>query len=231
MMVSVFIAVSRGKGGPSESEVSTTPVVVETAQRGTLVERVHLTGDIKGQNQADIYPDVPGRLNRVYVREGQYVSQGQVVADIDRNVVGMVYRPATVTAPISGVIGKIYVDVGMTIAPNVPMMLIADTRVVEGILAVPEKFVPYFQVGQTAEVRLQSYPDEVFSGTISNKGSMIDPATRTLQVRIRLSNPGGKILPGNYADFSVQIREARDQVKVPFDAVIDTIERQFVLLR
>ena len=57
---------------------------------------------------------------------------------------------------------------------------------------------------------------------------MIDTRTRTLEVRLSLPNTDGKLIPGNYGDFSVRVREYPDQIKVPFDAIIDTLDRKEV---
>jgi len=44
------------------------------------------------------------------------------------------------------------------------------------------------RVGQTAEIKLNAYPDKVLKGTISNIGSILDPNIRTAKVRIELAN-------------------------------------------
>lgn len=224
-----FIAFSRAKKstGP-DTGPQTVPVVIEDVTNTAVVQRLIINGEIKGLNQADVYPDVPGKILELYVTEGQYVGAGQIVATIDRNQVGMIFMPATVRAPISGIIGKIYVEKGRTIAPSVPVMLIADTRVVEGVLNVPEKDIGLYKIGQEAEIRTESHPGMVFKGYVSRITSLIDPLTRTLEVRLTLVNTDNKLIPGNYADFSIKVREIPDQVVVPFDAVIDMIERKEV---
>ena len=224
-----FIAFSRAKKstGP-DTGPQTVPVVIENVTNMTVAQRLIINGEIKGLNQADVYPDVPGKIMELYVTEGQYVGAGQIVATIDRNQVGMIFMPATVRAPISGIVGKIYVEKGRTIAPSVPVMLIADTRVVEGVLNVPEKDIGLYKIGQEAEIRTESHPGIVFKGYVSRITSLIDPLTRTLEVRLTLVNTDNKLLPGNYADFSIKVREIADQVVVPFDAVIDMIERKEV---
>lgn len=206
------------------------PVVIETATNMTVVQRLTINGEIKGLNQADVYPDVPGKILELYVTEGQYVGAGQIVATIDRNQVGMIFMPATVRAPISGIVGKIYVEKGRTIAPSVPVMLIADTRLVEGVLNVPEKDVGLYKIGQEAQIYTESHPNTVFKGYVSRIASLIDPLTRTLEVRLTLVNTDNKLLPGNYADFSITVKEMPNQVVAPFDAVIDMVERKEVFV-
>ncbi|MCK5505370.1 MAG: efflux RND transporter periplasmic adaptor subunit, partial [Thermodesulfovibrionia bacterium] len=206
------------------------PVMASFVTNSLIEHRVEINGEIKGQNQVDIYPDVPGKVLNLYVREGQFVGRGQIVATIDRSQVGMIYRPATVTSPISGVIGKIYVEQGMTIANSTPLMLIADTRIVEGVLNVTEKQLGYFKIGQKTEIKVESYPDIKFRGYVSKISSMLDPTSRTLEIRVRLFNIGNRLLPGNYADFSVIVNKFRNQIIVPIDSIIDSIERTEVFV-
>jgi len=200
------------------------PVVVSSAYKGSIEHKIRLNGEIKGQNQADIYPDVPGKMQKLLVREGERVFRNQIVATVDRSQVGMLYMPASVRSPISGVIGKIYVDRGQTVSIQTPIMMVADTRFVEGVLHIPEKYVPLFRIGQKAAIQTESYPGKVFSGQVYKVASLIDPSTRTLQVRLRLLNMRGRLIPGNYADFTISVRRYPDQVLAPFDAIIDTLE-------
>ena len=46
------------------------------------------------------------------------------------------------------------------------------------------------RVGETADVRLNAYPDRVLTGRISNIGPVLDPNIRTAKVRIEVRNPG-----------------------------------------
>lgn len=199
------------------------PVVATAVSSQTIVERIQLNGEIKGQKQVDIYPDVPGKVYRILVKEGNYIRRGQTVASIDRSIVGMHYVPAPVTAPISGVVGKIYVDRGKTVSPAVPLMMVADMRLLEGVLNVQERLIGKIRIGQKVNITVDSYPDKPFTGVISRKGSFIDPTNRTLQIKVRFFNTGGKLVPGNYANYSVQIRTMKNQLVIPFDAVLNSL--------
>jgi len=199
------------------------PVVAKVVSSQTIVERLALNGEIKGQKQVDIYPDVPGKVYRIFVKEGNYVRRGQTVASIDRSIVGMHFVPAPVTSPISGVVGKIYVDRGKTVSPAVPLMMVADMRLLEGVLNVQERLIGKIKIGQKVDITVDSYPDKTFRGVISSKGSFIDPTNRTLQIKVRFLNTGGKLVPGNYANYSVQIRSMKNQLVIPFDAVLNSL--------
>jgi multidrug efflux pump subunit AcrA (membrane-fusion protein) len=230
LLVVTIVAVSGGKKENGQDDVRVVPVVVETVTSGHMAHRLFANGEIKGRSQADIFPDVPGKVMSILVREGQHVGAGQVVATIDRSQVGMVFMPATVTTPISGVVGRIYVELGRTVSPAVPIMFVADTRMLEGVLHIPEKDIGLYRLGQEAEIRTVSHPDTVFRGQVSRINSVIDSFSRTLEVRLSLVNTGNRLLPGNFANFAITVRELPDQVMVPFDAVIDTLDSKQVFV-
>ena len=53
-----------------------------------------------------------------------------------------------------------------------------------------ENDLPNVRLGDSADIRLNAYPDQVFKGTISNIGAILDPNLRTAKVRIEVRNPG-----------------------------------------
>jgi len=73
--------------------------------------------------------------------------------------------------------------------------------------------------GQSVEVRVNGYPNEVRAGTIDNISDAVDPTTLTLKVRVVLANPGHKFKPQMYATISVASLK-RQAIVVPSTAVI-----------
>ena len=86
--------------------------------------------------------------------------------------------------------------------------------------------------GAKATVTLSAYPGEKFSGTITYVYPTLKAETRTVPVRIELSNPGGKLKPGMYAEVALGAAAGRAAaVTVPLSAVIDSGTRQVVLVQ
>ena len=98
-----------------------------------------------------------------------------------------------VYAPISGVIVTQNVTnasaAGVTFAGSSTTFTIADLSVVWIICDVYENDIPRLQVGQTAQIRINAFPDSVLTGRISDIGPVLDPSIRTAKVRIEVSNP------------------------------------------
>src|SRR5581483_8678935 len=64
---------------------------------------------------------------------------------------------------------------------------------------VPEKDIPFIQRDQPAEVRLIAYPGETFEGRITYVADVLDPATRTLRLRVTVPNPEKRLRPEMFA--------------------------------
>ena len=84
---------------------------------------------------------------------------------------------------------------------------------------------------QPVEVHVPAYPDEVFQGTVSYVGDVLDTATRTMQVRLILANPTGRLKPEMFATIRVSSEPAPDVLVVPEAAVQHDRNRSFVFVQ
>ena len=109
---------------------------------------------------------------------------------------------------------------------------IADLSSVWLLAEVFEQELGLVRQGQAVKIRLDAYPDKVFTGTVTFIYPTVTPETRTAKVRIELPNPGGLLKPAMYA--SVEMASTRSDgqaLAVPDSAVLDTGARQLVLVQ
>lgn len=135
-----------------------------------------------------------------------------------------------VRAPASGVIVEqnVTVSAGVKSLDNSPnLFTIADLSSVWVLCDVYENDLASVNVGETAELRLNAYPERVLTGRISNIGPILDPSIRTAKVRIEVHNPGFmKIGMFVSATFHGQKKETR--AAVPASAVLHLHDRDWV---
>jgi cobalt-zinc-cadmium efflux system membrane fusion protein len=97
-----------------------------------------------------------------------------------------------IRAPISGVITEQQVTNAAGVqglaSPN--PLTISDLSNVWILCDVYENDLINVYIGNSAEIRLNAYPDKTFTGRINNVGPILDPSLRTAKVRIELKNPG-----------------------------------------
>ena len=98
-----------------------------------------------------------------------------------------------VYAPVSGtIVEQNVVNASSVHTPdNQPnLFTIADLSHVWVLCDVYENDLPAVRLGETADIKLNAYPDQIFHGRITNIGKVLDPNLRSAKVRIELANPG-----------------------------------------
>ena len=122
------------------------------------------------------------------------------------------------TSPVSGVVTARNYDPGdMTGA--LPILTVAQVQPIKIVINVSESEYTLVHTGMTADITLDPFGDEAFTGTISKIMPTVDPATRTFGVEITLPNPGNRVLPGMFGRVKLSLGEA-NHVVVPDRAVV-----------
>ncbi|HLY41802.1 MAG TPA: efflux RND transporter periplasmic adaptor subunit [Terracidiphilus sp.] len=131
-------------------------------------------------------------------------------------------------APVSGII----TDQEVTNAAGVQSLgtnpfTISDLSYVWVVCDVYENDIPNVKVGETAEVRLNAFPDMVVKGTVSNILPILDPSIRTAKVRIEVRNPGMMRL-GMFANATFASLKKETHTTVPSSAILRLHDRDWV---
>jgi membrane fusion protein, heavy metal efflux system len=133
-----------------------------------------------------------------------------------------------IRAPVSGVITEQQVTnaAGVQSLGTTPFT-ISDLTYVWILCDVYENDLSNVHLGEKADIRLNAYPSEVFTGIIGNVGPVLDPNIRTAKVRIEVRNPG-LMRVGMFvtATFHGQKRETR--AAVPATAVLHLHDRDWI---
>jgi cobalt-zinc-cadmium efflux system membrane fusion protein len=149
------------------------------------------------------------------------------VSAVERGVVDHGISAETlVTAPIAGIVTQKSVGVGENLASvannggATPAYSISDLSTVWLVGNLREADAPHARLGQSARVRVNAFPDRVFTAKLNYVGAAVDPGTRRVTVRAEIPNPGGELLPEMFATFSLITGAATTAVGVPAQAVI-----------
>lgn len=126
------------------------------------------------------------------------------------------------TAPREGVILGVAAAPGefsQALAAPAPVCTIADIRTVWALGGLYEKDLAATKSGVPARVTLSAYPNRQWTGRVSAVGDAVDPATRTLQIRVLLENPDGSLKPGLFGTIRL-LRSTAQGILLPAAAVI-----------
>jgi membrane fusion protein, heavy metal efflux system len=225
----------------------------DQVKKGQLLLRVQ-SNDVSGAYQNYIKAENDERLARVQLERAQLLydkgavaksalEQAQTAEDdakatltaateqlhllgIDKNHPSGI---VDVVAPISGII----TDQQVTNAAGVQGLsgpnpfTISDLSFVWIICDVYENDLDAVHVGETADIRLNAYPDKVFKGRIDNILPVLDPNLRTAKVRIEVANPGLMRI-GMFVTATFYGRQPQNYAAVPSSAILHLHDRDWV---
>lgn len=134
------------------------------------------------------------------------------------------------TAPRGGIVLERNVTEGQRVAPGEVLFRIADHTVVWALVDVAERDLASVAQGQAVQLRVRSFPDRSFGGKVALVYPHLNPATRTVRVRIELPNSGLVLRPDMYAEAIIDTNDGEPVIAVPESAVIDSGDRQVVLV-
>ena len=152
----------------------------------------------------------------------------QLLAEIERTR----EVPLTFTLPAardSLVLERNVVD-GQRVMPGDAMFRLADESVVWALVDVAERDLAAVKQGQPVQVRVRGFPERTFPGKVALVYPYLNPATRTVRARIELPNPDLVLKPDMYAEAEIETGSKEAVVTVPDSAVIDSGDRQVVLV-
>jgi len=217
-----------GPGGPGAAQTTVFAVNTTTAVKGQIQDYIALSGDIIAGSTVDVYSDAAGKIAEVYVVMGQRVNKGDRIAAVDPSRPGMEFRWGVATAPISGTVVTLPAQVGMTISQAVPLARISGGGALEIRLFVAERFISKMELNLPCEITLDAWPGDIFRGSISEIAPTVDPASRTMEVRVNVNNAGSKLKAGMFAKVKLITEHKDNIVKIPAAAMISRFGEQYV---
>ena len=112
----------------------------------------------------------------------------------------------TITAPFAGVIAAKSVDIGTYVLPGQPVLKIANVAQVNAKVSVPEAEISHLHVGDKVKLTVAALGVAVFYGAISEKGIDANPISHTYDVKVGITNPQGRLLPGMVCNAHIEGR-------------------------
>jgi Cu(I)/Ag(I) efflux system membrane fusion protein len=109
-------------------------------------------------------------------------------------------RNMAVTAKYGGTVVEQMVNEGAYVKAGEPIYRIADLDTIWAQLDAYEDDLAKVRVGQEVSLVISSFPDETFMGEVAFVDPIVDPRTRTAQIRVEIPNDKGRLSPGMFAD-------------------------------
>jgi len=149
--------------------------------------------------------------DRVTAEHKQAVARvGEIRATIERK---------QIRAPFAGVLGIRQVNLGQYLKAGDPVVALQSLDPIYVNFAVPQQRVGEMRVGGEVSVSVEGQPGNDRVGRITAIDSVVDPATRNLQVQATLGNREGRLHAGMFVEAHVLIGETGQVLALPASAI------------
>src|SRR5580704_220050 len=135
---------------------------------------------------------------------------------------------AKITAPFAGVITQRFANFGALVQAGtssstqaMPIVRLSEDDLFRLVIPVPETYVRYIHIGDPVSVKVSSL-DRTFQGQVKRFSVDVREDTRTMHTEVDVPNPQRVLLPGFYADATIQLEHKQDALAVPLQAVDHT---------
>jgi len=125
----------------------------------------------------------------------------------------------TIRAPFSGILGIRKASLGEYLAAGGAIVPLQSLNPIYVNFGVPQQDASRIKIGSTVRITNESMAGSVFSGRVTAIDSVVDQATRNVQVQATLSNPAGKLRPGMFAQVELGVGANRDVIALPASAI------------
>ena len=138
---------------------------------------------------------------------------------------------ARITSPFSGFITKRYLDPGALVtASTTSLFMLMDLEAMKVIVNVLERDIPRIKEGKQAQVTVDAYPGQEFTGIVRRSAEAVDLATRTMGVEVDIPNRNRLLKPGMFARVTLVVDEHRNAITVPTQSVLSDDQGSFVFV-
>lgn len=198
LFAAAALAGCKGKNGAGDVQQDNRVLTkTETAESATVQLTEEFTSEIEPFRENDITPAASGvHIDRILVEVGDPVHEGQLIVTLDpTQYTQQLVQLKTVEDDYNRLL-PVYEAGGISAQPILHIMQIDPLKVIANI---SEQYFPNVKVGMPVELKVDIFPDQTFTGTVSLIYPALDPTTRTFKVEVKVPNARRTLRPGMYA--------------------------------
>jgi RND family efflux transporter MFP subunit len=150
-------------------------------------------------------------------REVARAELGAARAELRR--IAILLEETTVKAPIQGLVGIRFVEVGEKADQDTLLLTLFNTDTLYAQVDVAEADLRKLQVGQTADLAFEGETGLPTEGTVELISPYIDPKARTARIRVQIDNGEGTLIPGMFARMRIFTGDPQEQVTAAVRAI------------
>lgn len=136
-------------------------------------------------------------------------------------------RYSKITAPADGIILRKMAETNELVGPGNPVFIFGSREKAQVVkVNITDKDIIHVQIGDSARVAFDAYPDHYFQGIVREVASMADAYTNTYEVEIEVTPEGKRLLSGFIGAVDILTETREDVFRLTVDALLSANERQ-----
>ena len=251
------------------------PVSLSTVATEVRTDVIATAGTIASLGEARLSFKIGGVIDKIFVKEGQQVQAGQVLAalnlteieaqvsqarlsyekserDLERvrnmlrdtaatleqfqnastgfdlsrqnlDIARFNREFARISSPVDGTVIRKIMNEGEMTAPGSPVLVVISSRKSDWVarVGVSDRDWARLKPGDKAEVQLDAYPGESFSGNVTFLSQVADPVTHLYEVEIKLTGNVPRMAAGLFAKVAISPSQSRSYKVIPVEALLE----------
>lgn len=196
------------------------PVEVSIVKQTEWIEDVSTYGSVKKPDIVEIFPKVPGTLVRLLAIEGQKVKNDEVIAIVERDEVGLSFKPVEVKSTVAGKVETLYLKEGARVSDMNPILSISKQEDLKLIVELFETDLAKVRDGQKVIITLDALPNREFTGKVNLIKSNLNSQSGKGEMEITFDKSFSEIMPGMFGRARIIINR-----KTALTIVSDAVKR------
>lgn len=225
---------------------SSTEVSLYEIRQENIEESVNCAGRVESADSKNVYVEIPCIAQRVNVKAGDKVNEGDVLFTIDTEATKQAFASSgvassiissqtlkkTVTAPASGIVSSLNVASGEAIGTDNPCAVISSSDTLQVKVSIQEDDIKKIKIGQKATVSGTAFTKTGYPGKVT----YISPSARqqysgtisetVIDVIVTFTDKDDSIKPGLSAKSKIDIGETPECLIVPYEYVLEDDDNQ-----
>jgi membrane fusion protein, multidrug efflux system len=192
------------------------------AELDTRQERAQLAAIEAQRELARLnYHRLKGLLSERVISEAEFdrAAAEQKQTDAQVGEIRAAIERKTIRAPFSGVLGIRQVNLGQYLAAGAPVVSLQSLHPIRVNFGVPQQDLAQIRIGHRVRLTASDLVNAEFAGRVTALDSVVDQATRNVQVQATLDNPAGRLRPGMFVQTELALGTSRTVVALPASAI------------
>jgi len=152
------------------------------------------------------------------IKFNQEVKKGDIIANL---------KTGNIVAPFDGVLGKRGLSDDVLVSESSIILTLDDSSIIFSDLKIPETYAAKIIKGLPIEATFSGYKNKIYVGEVDSVASRINAETRSLLVRIKITNDNSELIPGALLEVAIRYNE-KDSLGVPDTAVLLEGSKKYV---